>query len=159
MKNMINLKAIQRIAGIIVLLTIIGFPLLAQPAPPTEEIQVIRPMENAVSNLIHRNIRSGARHFFRVNGLTDPFYYILWRDADDNRNLSEPVADIGVTILNLTTNRIIAFRVDSDTSMNEERLVNAIEIRRGVHYNSRDDIMIIIEPLLNIVGNYAIFVH
>ena len=138
MKNMI------KVLGIIVILTAIGIPLFAQAPAPSEAIEILQPRPNNVNNLLHKSF-TGGKHFFRVNNLTDSFYYIMWRDSDDNRNLRGIAANIWITIVNITTNRVIAVEVDYAQSYNEEGLANAIEITRGVHYNSGDSILIIVE--------------
>ena len=154
MKNMI------RFFGIIVLAAVIGIPLMAQAPPSNVEIRVVTAQANAVSNLIHRSFSAGEKHFYRVNNLTDAFYYVMWRDEDSSANLRAPIGDIKVSILNLSTNRVIVTGVDVDRSMNEERELNSIEITRGVHYNNGNDILIIVEGVINVdAGNYAILVY
>ena len=153
MKNMI------KVLGIIVFVAVIGFPVVAQPKPTNEAIQILQPRPNAVSNLLHKNIESGQRHYFRVNNLTSQFYYILWRDEDSSANLRAPIADIRISVLNLTKNSVITIVADTDITLNEERQINSIEINRGVHYNSGDDILLIIEAFADSGGNYAILVY
>ena len=151
----------KTIIGIIVFAAVIGLPVMAQPAPThASQIEVIQAQANLVSNLLHRNLAAGAKHYFRVNNLSSQFYYIFWRDADDNRNLRAPVADVRVSVLNLSTNRAIVTAVDVDRTLSEERLINAIEITRGVHFTSGNDILIIVEGITSTVsGNYAILVY
>ena len=153
MKNMIK--------GILILVffALTVLPLIGQAPPPRDSIRVIQPQANAVSNLLHRNLENGGVHYYRVNNLTDPYYYIFWRDYDSNANLSSPIADITISIINLSTGMVIATKVDYDTSMSEERLVNAIEITRGVHFTPGNDILIIVEDLGWSGGNYAILVY
>ena len=153
MKNMI--KGIL----ILVLFALTVLPLIGQAPPPRDSIRVITPQPNQVSSLLHRNLESGGVHYYRVNNLTDPYYYILWRDYDNSANLSSPIADITVSIINLSTGMILANKVDYDTSMSEERLVNAIEITRGVHFTPGNDILIIVQDLGWSGGNYAILVY
>ena len=153
------MKNIIKILGILLVLAAIAAPAFAQAPRPSESIRVITPQANAVGNLLHRNMEAGSVHYYRVNNLTDPFYYVLWRDYDDSRNLSSPIGDVRISIINLTTGMILANKVDYDTTMSEERLVNAIEINRGVHYNSGNDILIIVEDLGWSGGNYAILVY
>ena len=152
------MKSMIKVIGVIVFAVIIGLPLMAQPAPPSESIEVLQPRPNAVSNLLHKRIGGYGRQYFRVNNLTDAFYYIMWRDSDNSTNLTAPFADIRVSILNITTNRVITVLADVDTSLNEERQRNSIEITRGVHYNSGDAILIIVESFAD-AGSYAILVY
>ncbi|MCL2043009.1 MAG: hypothetical protein FWG89_02595 [Treponema sp.] len=152
------MKSMIKLLGIIVLAAVIGFPVMAQPAPTNEVIQVLQPRPNAVSNLLHKHITGFGRQFFRVDNLTDPFYYILWRDADSSANLAAPFADIRISVLNITGNRVITVLADVDRTLNEEREINSIEITRGVHYNSGDSILIIVESF-EASGNYAILVY
>ena len=152
------MKSMIKFLGIIVLLAMIGIPAMAQPAAPREEIEVLQPRPNQVGNLLHKNIAGFGRQYFRVNNLTDAFYYIMWRDADNSQNLTAPFADIRVSVLNITTNRVITVLADVDRTLNEERIVNAIELTRSVHYNRGDSILIIVESF-EARGNYAILVY
>ena len=155
------MKTVITLFGIIVLLSVIAFPAMAQPAPAhSSQIEVISPQANLVSNLLHRNLAAGDKHYYRVNNLTGPFYYIFWRDVDDSRNINTPAADIKVSVLNLSRNMAIITAVDVDRSLSEERLINAIEITRNVHFDSGNDILLIIEGVTSTVsGNYAILVY
>ena len=154
------MKSMIKVIGILVLLAVIGLPLFAQAPRPNESIRVITAQSNAVSNLLHRNLSAGEKHYYRVNNLTDAFYYVFWRDSDSSANLSAPFADIVVSIVNLSTNMVIATKVDRDTTMNEERVMNSIEITRGVHFNSGDSILIMVEGFNHSdSGSYAILVY
>ena len=154
------MKSMIKLLGIITLVAGIGFPVIAQPRPINEAIRVIQPQANNVNNLLHRSLSDGEKHFYRVNNLTDSFYYIMWRDSDNSRNLNAPYADIKVTILNITNNSVIVSGVDVDRSFNEEREINSIEITRNTHYTNGNDILIIVEGLdSESSGSYAIIVH
>ena len=160
MKYMIELFRAMRIILVLVLLAGIGLPLFAQAPPSNEAIRVIQAQPNAVSNLLHRNLGAGEKHYYRMNNLTDAYYYIFWRDSDSSANLTAPFADIKVSIVNLSTNMVIISNVDVDRSFNEEREINSIEITRGVHYIPGNDILIIVEGFnFNDSGNYAILVY
>ena len=152
------MRSMIKVIGVIVLMAAIGLPLMAQAPAPTASIEVLQPRPNAVSNLLHKNITGYGRQFYRVNNLTDAFYYVMWRDADNSTNLTAPIADIRVSILNITTNRVLVVLADTDRTLNEERQINSIEITRGVHYNSGDSILIIVESFAD-AGNYAIIVY
>ena len=152
------MKSMIKVFGVIVLLAVIGLPLMAQPAPPRDSIEILQPRPNAVSNLLHKNITGYGRQFFRVDNLTDSVYYVLWRDADNSANLTAPFADIRVTIVNITTNRVIIVLADVDRSLNTDNEINSILLRRGTHYNNGDSLLIIVESFEN-RGNYAIMVH
>ena len=154
------MKTMIKVIGFIVLLATIGLPLMAQAPRPRESIQVITAQANEVRNLLHRNLSAGERHYYRVNNLSGPFYYIFWRDSDNSANITAPHADVVISIVNLTTNMVIVTKVDRDTSMTEERHVNAIEITRGVHFNNGDSILIMVEGFNHSdSGNYAILVY
>ena len=152
MKNMI------KVLGLIFLVSAIGLPLFAQPAPPTESVEVLTPRPNAVSSLLHKNIQGFGRQYFPVDNLQDSVYYVLWRDADNSTNLTAPFADIRVSIVNITTNRVIIVLADIDRSLNTDNELNSILLRRGTHYNNGDSLLIIVESFEN-RGNYAIMVH
>ena len=153
------MKSMIKVLGIIVLATVIGIPVMAQPAPTNEAIQILQPLPNEVGNLLQKSIESAGRHFYRVNNLTSQSYYVIWRDKDNSRNLRSPYSDIRVSVLNLKKNSVITILADTETSLNKENLVNVIEINRGVHYNRGDDILIIIEALFDSGGNYALLVY
>ena len=154
------MKSMIRLFGFLVLAAVIGLPLLAQAPPPNVDVRVIQAQANNVNNLLHRNLSAGEKHFYRVNGLSGPFYYVFWRDSDHSDNISSPHADVKVSVVNLTTNRVLASNVDIDRSMSEERLINAIEITRGVHFTAGHDILIIVEGFnSSSSGNYAILVY
>jgi len=154
MRNSIKLISFTALMAVIVLQA------AAQPAPPREDVRGLQPRPNAVSNLLHRSFAAGEKHFYRVSNLTDAFYYVMWRDQDNSANLSAPVGDIKVSIINLSTNRVIVSGIDVNQTLSEERLVNTIEIRRGTHYNNGNEILIIVEGVVNSdSGNYAIIVY
>ena len=154
------MKNLIKVLGVILLVGVIGFPLFAQAPAPNVSIREITAQPNVVSSLLHRSFAPGEKHFYRVNNLTDSVYYILWRDEDNPTNLSTPIGDIKISVLNLSTNRVIVTGVDVDRTLNEERQINSIEITRGVHYSPGNDILIIVEGVINSdSGNYAILVY
>ena len=152
------MKTIFKVLGIIVFITLVGLPLMAQAPVPSEAIEVLQPRPNAVSSLLHKSIEGFSRQYFRLDNMTDSVYYILWRDADNSTNLTAPFADIRVSIVNITTNRVIVVLADIDRSLNTDNELNSILMRRGTHYNSGDSILIIVESFEN-RGNYAIMAH
>ena len=154
MKNMI------KVLGIIVLVVVIGIPLFAQAPAPRDSIRVITAQPNVVSSLLHRSFAPGEKHFYRVNNLTDSVYYILLRDEDNPTNLTAPIGDIKVSIINLSTNMVIITGADVNRSLNTDNELNSILIRSGTHYSPGNDILIIVEGVINSDrGNYAIMVH
>jgi len=152
------MKNIIKILGIFLLLAAISAPIFAQPAPPSESIEVLVPRPNAVSSLTHKTIPGFGRQYFRVDNLVDSVYYVFWRDADNPTNLTAPFADIRVSIVNITTNRVIIVLADIDRSLNTDNELNSILLRRGTHYNNGDSLLIIVEAFQD-RGNYAIMVH
>ena len=153
------MKTIIKVLGIVVLVTTIGIPIFAQAPVPNESIREITAQPNVVSSLLHRSFVPGEKHFYRVNNLTDSVYYILWRDEDNPANLSTPIGDIKVSIINLSTNMVIVTGVDVNRSLNTDNELNSILIRSGTHYSPGNDILIIVEGVINSdSGNYAIMV-
>ena len=122
--------------------------------------KIVVPGGNDVSDLIHNTLRARERQTYRVDNMTDSYYFIMWRDADNpgNNIIPAPIADIQVTVLN-SSGVVVVPVTDVQTDRNSEGIINSIRINKGEHYSNNGSVIIIVQGVDGSSGNYGILVY
>jgi len=122
--------------------------------------KIVVPGGNSPSDFIKNTLRARERHTYRVDNMTDSYYFIMWRDLDNSANnvITEPFADIQITVLN-SSGAVVVPVTDIETDRNREGIINSIRIDMGTHYSNNGSVIIIVQGVGGSSGNYGILVY